>query len=188
MSYSNPTIGDVTIFAGNFAPRSWAFCHGQLLPISSNSALFSILGTVYGGDGRTTFALPDLRGRVARGVGNGPGLSNVAQGQRGGTERASIQVGNLPAHSHPHTHTATVHAEARLANEKAPLDNRFALANSDIYHDDDGATQDIQMHANTVTLSTDSSNTGSNIPLDIENPYLGLNYIIALVGDYPSRS
>ncbi|UCG56649.1 MAG: tail fiber protein [Phycisphaerales bacterium] len=97
---SEPFLGQVDIFAGNFAPRGWAFCDGQLLPISSYSALFSILGTIYGGDGRTTFALPDLRGRIPVGAGHGPGLSNYLLGQRGGWESVSLGVNQLPGHDH----------------------------------------------------------------------------------------
>ena len=187
MSIYDPTLGEISLFGANWAPRGWALCQGQLLSISSYTALFSIIGTVYGGDGRMTFGLPDLRSRVVRGIGNGPGVGNMSQGQRGGITHASIGVQNLPSHSHPHTHTATVHGESRLANEKAPLNNRFALADAQIYHDDDGTAPDIVMHTNTVTISTDSSNTGSNIPLDVENPYLGLNYIISIQGAFPSR-
>ncbi|WP_319641560.1 tail fiber protein [Methanovulcanius yangii] len=94
------TLGEVTLFAGNFAPRNWAFCQGQLLPISQNAALFSILGTTYGGDGRTTFALPDLRGRVVVGDGYGPGLSSVRLGQTGGVEQVTLTTSQLPAHLH----------------------------------------------------------------------------------------
>ena len=93
-------IGEVRLFAGNFAPRTWAFCEGQLLAISSNTALFSILGTTYGGDGRTTFGLPDLRGRSAVGPGNGPGLRSYRLGQRGGEEYKTLNITNLPIHSH----------------------------------------------------------------------------------------
>jgi microcystin-dependent protein len=89
-------IGEIKMFAGNFAPRGWAFCNGQLLPISQNSALFSILGTTYGGDGRTTFALPDLRGRVPIGPGNGPGLSTYIPGQKGGQENVTLLQQNMP--------------------------------------------------------------------------------------------
>jgi len=94
------TLGEVTLFAGNFAPRGWAFCHGQLLPINQYQALFSILGTTYGGDGRTTFALPDLRGRVPVGVGYGPGLSDIRLGQKAGYEAVQLTVNQLPAHLH----------------------------------------------------------------------------------------
>ncbi len=93
-------LGTIMIFAGNFAPRSWALCEGQLLAISSNTSLFSILGTTYGGDGRTTFALPDLRGRVSFQQGSGPGLPTYSLGQKGGSDTNVLNVNNLPAHSH----------------------------------------------------------------------------------------
>lgn len=99
-SSADPFLGEIIMFGGNFAPRGWAFCDGQLLPISSNSALFSILGTTYGGDGRTTFALPDLRGRAAIHEGSGPGLSSVSLGQRIGSLDATLNVNHLPAHNH----------------------------------------------------------------------------------------
>jgi len=97
---SQPFVGQISIFGFNFAPRGWAFCQGQLLSIAQNSALFSLLGTTYGGDGVTTFGLPDLRGRVPNGVGQGPGLANYVQGEVSGTESATLTVNNLAAHSH----------------------------------------------------------------------------------------
>lgn len=190
MSFTTPTIGEIQMFGANWAPRNYALCQGQLLPISNYTALFSIIGTFYGGDGRTTFGLPDLRGRTPRGQGTGPGLSHVTVGARSGIESESLTVLNLPAHSHPHSHTATVHAEARLGDESTPGDNIFALApnGTNIYHDIDDSRQDIYMHANTVTLSTDGPPAGGNNPIGVLNPYLGINYIIALEGIYPSRS
>lgn len=188
MSIIDPTIGEITMFAGNFAPRSWALCNGQLLAISSNSALFSIIGTIYGGDGRTTFGLPNLQGRSPRHFGAGPGIGTIGIGQVGGQENVTLSVANLPSHSHPHTHTATVHAEARQADESSPGDNVFALAGSNIYHDIDDGRQDVLMHENTVTLSSDSSNTGGGQSFNVLNPYLAVNYIIALEGIFPSRS
>ncbi len=97
---SEPFLGQVILFAGNFAPRNWALCQGQLLPINSNQSLFSILGTQYGGDGRTTFALPDLRGRAPLSHGQGPGLSNRQIGERGGQEQVSLSEAQLPSHQH----------------------------------------------------------------------------------------
>ncbi len=190
MSISDPTLGEIAMFGANWAPRNWALCNGQLLPISSNSALFSILGTTYGGDGRTTFALPNLQSRVPRGQGTGPGLNPVSIGEASGYEQVTLSVANMPSHTHPHTHTATVHAEARLGDENSPGDNIFALApnGTNIYHDIDDGRQDIFMHANTVTLSTDSTPAGGNVPIGVMNPWLGVNFIIALQGMFPSRS
>lgn len=190
MSFDQPTIGEIQMFGANWAPRNYALCQGQLLPISEYTPLFSIIGTFYGGDGRTTFALPDLRGRTPRGQGMGSGLSQVNVGARGGIESESLTALNLPYHTHPHSHTATVHAEARLGDENSPGDNIFALApnGTNIYHDIDDGRQDIFMHANTVTLTTDATPAGGSIPIGVMNPYLGINYIIALEGIYPSRS
>ena len=98
---ASPFIGQITLFAGNFAPRGWAFCNGQLLSIAQNTALFSILGTTYGGNGQTTFALPDLRGRVPVHAGQGPGLSNYDLGQQGGAESVTLTTAQMPAHTHP---------------------------------------------------------------------------------------
>src|SRR6185369_16953456 len=104
---SEPYIASIVMFAGNFAPRGWAFCAGQILPISQNTALFSLLGTTYGGNGQTTFALPDLRGRVPNSSGQGPGLANYDLGQVGGFESITLTTNAIPAHSHglpSHTH------------------------------------------------------------------------------------
>src|SRR6185295_12464655 len=114
---SEPFIGMIVMFAGNFAPRNWAFCNGQLLSIAQNTALFSILGTTYGGDGRTTFALPDLRGRVPIHPGQGPGTSNYSLGQQGGVENVTVTQNQLPAHSHG------VNAVAQGGNQASPVGN-----------------------------------------------------------------
>lgn len=188
MAITNPTIGQIVLFGGNFAPRNWAYCNGQLLAISSYTALFSIIGTTYGGDGRTTFGLPDLQTRIPKGIGNGPGIGNTNIGQKGGALDVAILVQNMASHSHPHSHTATVHAESRIANKAAPGNNRFALSGANIYHDDDGTAPDTTMHANTVTVASGGTATGGNQPINIENPFLGVNYIIALQGTFPSRN
>ena len=103
-SIADPTIAEISMFAGNFAPRNWAFCDGQLLSVASNSALFSLVGTIYGGDGRTTFALPDMRGRTAIHAGSGPGLTPRSLGQRGGSETNSMTINQLPSHTHTITY------------------------------------------------------------------------------------
>ena len=113
---SEPFIGQIQMFGFNFPPRGWAHTNGQLLAISSNTALFSLLGTTFGGDGRTTFGLPDLRGRIAKHVGSGPGLSTVTWGQKGGAESASLSVNNLP----PHNHAVTLHATSTDGNQEGP--------------------------------------------------------------------
>src|SRR5689334_14491352 len=118
-----PLLASIAIFAGNFAPRGWALCNGQILPIAQNTALFSLLGTTYGGNGQTTFALPDLRGRAPIGTGQGPGLSNVDLGQVGGTENVTLLTSNMPMHNH------SLNASSAAADVGAP-GATVVLANS----------------------------------------------------------
>ncbi len=171
-----PFIGEIKLFAGNFAPRGWALCDGQLLAISQNQALFSILGTTYGGDGRTTFGLPDLRGRTPIHAGRGAGLSDYRLGERGGTEQVTLTTNQIPSHSH------SLHANSKAANTAAPAGS--ALANTrgrDFDYDQSGEID--------TTLSGKSIGAaGGSQPHENRQPYLAVNYIIALVGIYPSRS
>ena len=185
-----PYIGEIKLFAGNFAPRSWAFCEGQLLAISQHSALFSILGTIYGGDGRTTFALPDLRGRTAIAPGTGPGLTARRLGERGGSTTNTLNATQLPNHTHTATGTTKVsnadgttnNPEGKvLAVGKAVVD-RSTSFNANIYGDGSNAN----MAANDVSVTL--GNTGGNQSINNMQPYLATNYIIALFGIYPSRS
>ena len=179
---SEPFLGQITMFAGNFAPRSWAFCSGQLLPISQNSALFSILGTTYGGDGRTTFALPDLRGRYPRGSeGNsaGPGLAAVRLGEESGAVSHTLTSNQLPNH----THTGRIVASGDAANTSNPADNELALAEA--YSDQPLAGTSPRTKAGTVAIDP-SGGGGQAIPH--LSPYLGINFIIALQGTFPSRN
>ncbi|WP_081959101.1 phage tail protein [Algibacter lectus] len=189
-------LGEVKMFAGNFAPRGWALCQGQLLPISQNDALFSILGTTYGGDGRTTFGLPDLRGRVAMGPGNGPGLSTYREGSKGGRENITLTVSNMPSHNHTATFTqtsgvSTTPAVAEEANSDDPTNNSLAIPSiggaNKIYSSD---TPDANLSNGNVNVEGNVNilNNGSQQPFDIRTPYLGINYIICLQGIYPSRS
>lgn len=168
-------IGEIRMFAGNFAPRSWAFCDGQLLPINQNQALFSILGTTYGGDGRTTFALPDLRGRVAIHPGSGPGLSAYQQGSKGGTEANILTVSQMPAHSH------TVNAVVEDGNQSVPTGN--LPAGTKVL---DKEYSDAE--ANTTMNGTMIGNSGGGQPVNNIQPYGTVNYIICLQGIFPSRN
>jgi len=179
---SDPFIGQITMFAGNFAPRSWAFCDGQLLQISGNSALFSILGTTYGGDGRTTFGLPDLRGRVPihDGSGSGPGLPSYNLGQKGGQTNVTLTESNLPSHGHA-PGTIKLRATASPADTADPTGHALAMAPA------------YKGEATTVDMSSDSivgqtANTGSSQSFNNMPPYQVINYIIALVGVFPSRN
>lgn len=194
----NGTLGEIRGFAGNFAPRSWALCEGQLMSIAQNQALFSILGTTYGGDGRTTFGLPDLRGRVPIGTGNGPGLSNVNLGQRKGSAYNVLTSVNLP----PHTHSAAIAsavasvsmpALADEADASDPTTNVLASAK-----DSSGAevksfsinTADVTMKEFLAPASgtVQVYNQGSQQQQYNVMPSLSLNYIICLFGTFPSRS
>jgi microcystin-dependent protein len=168
---SDPFLGEIQAFGFNFAPRGWAQCDGQLLPINQNSALFSLLGTTYGGDGRTTFALPDLRGRTALHEGQGPGLSPRQLGQRSGQETTSLSVQNLP----PHGHAIRAKEEG---NTEDPTGHYVAGDGTNAF----GTGADITMAADSV------GNTGGGLPHDNMQPYLTINFCIALQGIYPSRS
>lgn len=186
---SSPFIGQIQLFGFNFAPRGWAFCDGQLLPISSNTALFSLLGTTFGGDGRTTFALPDLRGRSAVSPGNGPGLSPVAHGQRAGAETVTLNVNTLPSHSHVATSSlaTTVSGSSDDADGTSPANALPGTTGEDVYS---SGTADSPMDP--AAASTGGSitvgNTGNNQAFGIRSPYIGIYHSIALVGVFPSRN
>jgi len=170
---SEPFVGEIRMFAGNFAPRGWAFCDGQLLAVSQNDALFSLLGTVYGGDGRTTFGLPDLRGRIPVHVGQGPGLSERRLGSMGGAENVTLTVNQLPSHEHP------MQASTEIANQSSPQNNVSGQSPSiDLYIES----------APNADLSTNAIQaTGGSQPHPNLMPYLCVHFIIALFGIYPSR-
>lgn len=172
---ANPQLGEIVMFAGNFAPRGWSFCAGQLLPISQNTALFSLLGTIYGGDGRTTFALPDLRGRVAVQHGRGPGLSDYRVGQRGGLEEVTLNSLQIP----PHGHSGQVITSDSVGSENAPAGNYIAPHTGAFSED---ATSGAKLEG------VVSDNSGGNQAHNNMQPYLAVNYIIALQGTFPSRS
>ncbi len=174
-------LAQVIGFAGNFAPRNWAFCHGQLLSVSSNTALFSLIGTIYGGDGRTTFGLPDLRGRVFVGQGTGNGLSPNQLGQTYGTEDRTLSQANLPAHNH----TATMHAENNAGTSGDPTNRLLGVVTgaTKIYANA-VAADEVAMHPDSVTVGT----TGGGQSFSIEQPAQVLNYIICTQGAFPSRS
>ncbi len=175
---SEPFIGQIQIFGFNFPPRGWAHCNGQILPISNNTALFALLGTTFGGDGRVTFGLPDLRGRVAVHVGNGPGLPPVTWGQRAGTPTVVLNVTNLPSHNH----SATVHASSLQGREQGPDGNVLADDRRETQYS--ASPPDVTMDSAMVTVG----NTGGGQPFSIMQPYLGLHHSIALVGIFPSRN
>lgn len=169
-------VGQMLTVGFNFCPRGWARADGQLEAISQNEALFSLLGTTYGGDGRTTFGLPERRGRVVIGVGTGPGLSTHNWGQRGGVESVTLNINNLPTHSH----TAVFHTST--GNQDGSVATNALLATSSAYTSRGSAN--VTLNAATVaTLAT-----GGQQPIDIRMPYQVVNECIGLFGIYPSRS
>lgn len=183
----DPFIAQIIMFGGGFAPRGWAFCNGQLLSISQNTALFSILGTTYGGDGRTTFGLPDLRGRAPVHVGNGPGLSNVKLGQRGGAENHTLTLGQMPSHAHDGSGLkGTLACNEEDGDSADPQGRSVGISASDTPYNSEA--NDKLMKANDVSVSGETGMQGGNQAFNIRNPYLGMNYIIALQGIYPPRS
>lgn len=171
---SEPFLGQVQLFAFNFAPAGWTKCDGALLPISQNTALFSLLGTTYGGDGETTFGLPDLRGRGPIHQGQGPGLSNRVMGQRIGEENTTLVQQNLPPHSHP------LIGSAEEADQFKPGDNLLASPPAgSIYR---GSPADATMSNQSI------GNTGNSQAFSNMHPVLVMNWCIALTGVFPSRN
>lgn len=165
------------MFGGTFNPRGWALCDGQLLPINQYQALFSILGTIYGGDGRTTFGLPGMRGRVPVHAGNGPGLTPRRLGQKSGAETHTLTVGQLPSHNH----TYAIDCNNSAGNQDGPV-GHYPAANEDhaVYNNAAGASQKM------AVMTT--NNSGGGLPFNILQPYQTVNFIIALVGIFPSRN
>jgi microcystin-dependent protein len=173
-------IAQIIMFGGNFAPLGWAFCQGQMINIASNTALFSLLGTTYGGNGQTTFALPDLRSRVPVGTGQGPGLAPISLGQQGGAENTTLTTTNIPVHLH------AVTAQAKVSTANATTDEPdgavLSTGNNNLYGAVGAANGSLA--SGTLTLG----NAGGSQPFSIRNPYLGLSLIICLQGIYPSRN
>lgn len=169
-----PFIGEIMMFSGDFAPTGWALCNGQLLQIAQYSALFSVIGNRFGGDGRTTFAVPDLRGRVPINYGTGPGLQTHALGQSGGTETVQLQLNEMPAH----THTVAPACSNTAPSVGSPVNAVPA---------DLGRTATFATTANATMANTTSAIAGGSAAHNNMQPYLAINFIIALQGIYPSR-
>ncbi len=172
---SEPFIAEVRIFAGNFAPRGWAFCNGQLLPVSQNTALFSLLGTTYGGDGPTTTALPDLQGRAPMHPGRGPGLTDRRLGERGGVDSVTLSEAQMPQHSH------AMQGVNETANQRQ-VGNNFLARGTQLYVAPQGSGTPL------TPMGPMLDNQGGSQAHNNRQPYLSMNFIIALVGLYPSRS
>jgi microcystin-dependent protein len=169
----DPILGTITIFAGTYAPKGWEFCNGQLLSIQQNSALFSLLGVTYGGNGTTNFALPDLRGRapIHSGYSTGPGLSPHQPGEMSGFEAVSLMPNNLPPHNHTMMVASGTPASSRPSGDPIGAGTFYV----------DNATPSVPLHPATIGV------TGTAAPVNIMQPYLAMNYIIATEGIYPSR-
>ncbi len=166
-------LGQIVWFAGSFAPKNWEFCNGELLAITNYQSLYSILGTTFGGDGRTTFALPDLRGRVPLSPGQGPNLSNYSAGEKGGLETVTLTTSQIPTHTHQ------LVASSTIDNTDVPEGNILAEANENIYS---------TSSSNLVSMNTAAiSNTGGT-GHENRQPILATNYIICVNGIYPSRN
>ncbi|MFT5823162.1 MAG: microcystin-dependent protein [Crocinitomix sp.] len=188
----DPFIGQIQPFGFNFAPRTWAKCDGQLIAISSNTALFSLLGTTFGGDGRTTFALPDLRGRSIVHTGHGPGLSSITWGERGGVEQVYVTQSNMPSHSHSlingqaNVDVYATDSPGNQVNESDSGANGFSTGGTtpSIYQENPTASDKV----GGVEISGTTTASGSSLPVYSRNPFLGINVCIAQFGIFPSRS
>lgn len=174
---ADPYLGEIKMFGGNFAPAGWAFCDGQILSIAQNTALFSLLGTTYGGNGVNTFALPDLRGRVPLHQGQGPGLSPILLGQVGGAETVTLTTSQIPSHSHLLT----------INNSNAGM---TATATGNYINAKTESGESVASTGPNLTQLNPASvgNTGGSQPHENREPYLGISFIIALQGIYPSRN
>jgi microcystin-dependent protein len=169
---AEPFLGEIRTFGFNFAPQGWAQCNGQLLPIQQNAALFSLLGTQYGGDGVRTFALPNLQGRAPVHVGTSGGVPNISIGQSGGAASTTLSVNQMPSHSH------SVACSSVAGNQASPAGNYLAKKTRDFATAGDNNT----MAAGMI------EHTGGSQPVPTQSPFLGLNFCIALVGIFPSRT
>lgn len=173
---SDPFVAEIRIFAGNFAPTGWALCNGQLLPISQNTALFSLVGTFYGGDGKSTFALPNLQDRAPMHQGQGPGLSDRVIGEASGESSVTLINTEMPAHTHG------LLATAGLAAGRDPTNNPLARSRN-------GSAYQSAVNQNLVIMAPQATGiAGGSLPHNNMQPYLGLTFIIALQGIFPPRS
>lgn len=171
---ADPFVAEIRIFGFNFAPKGWAFCNGQLMPISQNTALFSLLGTTYGGDGKSTFGLPDLQGAAPMHPGDGPGLSWHVLGETGGSDTVSLLESEIPAHAH------SLMSQAAVGNRTNPLGNAIARVQGATAYAPNGPTA-AQLAPQAVTPA------GGDQPHNNMQPYLTLNFCIALQGVFPQR-
>jgi len=186
---SEPQVGDIMMFAANFCPRGYASAEGQLLAISQNDALFSLYGTQYGGDGRTTFGLPDLRNRTPISAGQGPGLTPRNIGQKLGQNSIFIDQAQLPTHSHSAVTQSSLYASTADGNTPSPTGNVLADdGGDDIYKNEVQANATMSSEAAVSNTTVNANEGGQGIPIDAVQPFIGIRYCIALVGIYPSRN
>ena len=173
---ADPFLAEIRVVGFNFAPKGWALCNGQLLPISQNTALFSLLGTTYGGDGKSTFALPNIQGQVVVHPGQGQGLSEYFEGQQGGSETTTLLLGEMPVHSH------AARATIDDAQFQAPAPDRALAASNPGFAYQSNTSQDLtQMNQQALGIS------GASLPHNNLQPYLVLNFVIAMQGIFPQR-
>jgi microcystin-dependent protein len=173
---ASPFLGEIRMFGGNFAPRGWAFCNGQIMPISQNTALFSLLGTTYGGNGVTTFALPNLQSRVPVHWGTGAGLSSYVIGQQAGQENVTLLQSQMPAHTH------LLNAVTSGGNQASPTGNLPAVEST-------GTSLNYSSDPTNTTMNPAAvANAGQSLPVPVVQPYLAVSFIIALAGIFPSRN
>lgn len=184
---SQPFVGEIRMFGGNFAPSGWMFCEGQLLPISENETLFQLIGTTYGGDGQQTFALPDLRGRGPIHFGQGPGLSAYTLAQTGGVETVTVTSNQMPAHNHV---LSAADIAPRCAStpgtDRSPVNKVFAVESAGVTALYSNAAPDANMGGLTGTAGV--ANAGGSQPHNNMPPYLCVSFIISLFGIYPSQT
>ncbi len=171
----DPFVGQIVLYGFNFNPRGWSFCRGQVISIATNTALFSLLGTTYGGNGQTTFGLPDLQGRAPLGFGPGPGLTTYSWGESSGSETVALAQSQMPIHTH------ALKASSVAGNQASPTGNVLARTGTMDPEYFNGAPT-ITMHAESIGV------TGNSQPVSVMQPYLAMNYCIALEGIFPSRN
>lgn len=178
------TLAEIRMFAGNFAPRGWFFCQGQLLSIAQWTAVFALVGTTYGGNGQTTFGVPDFRSRLAKGTGTGPGLPTVDLGEMSGTENITLLTTNLPIHNHTVSGTVSPQANNDTAGLTSDPTGRRLAATGNLYTSQNGDL--VNMANNLVSLQTGL--VGGNQPFNNLQPYLAMNHIMCVEGIFPSRN
>lgn len=176
------TVGEIRVFAGNFAPLNWAFCNGASLSIAGNEVLYTLIGTIYGGDGQVTFNLPNLSSRIPVGTGQGPGLPSIVLGQIAGSESITMSSAQMPAHNHIGTGSISIPTLGEADTSGSPTDAELAGLPS--AYSTEAADSSLKAETSAVTLAA----TGQGQPFSIMQPYLAANYIICTVGIFPTQN